>query len=222
MAQFIYPSPAPKGAPSPYKGEGETTIKRFTSDTLVIATHNAGKLKEFAHLFGDKIPNIISAGDLNLPEPDETGASFTDNAILKAQAAASASGHPALADDSGLAVTALNGAPGIYSARWAGDDKNFQAAMQRVQNELGDVADRSAAFICVLALAWPDGHVEIAEGRVDGEIVWPPRGKQGFGYDPIFTPQNSNKTFAEIDFVEKQQFSHRRRAFDALLKKCFD
>ncbi|MCF8495388.1 MAG: RdgB/HAM1 family non-canonical purine NTP pyrophosphatase [Alphaproteobacteria bacterium] len=184
---------------------------------LVLATHNPGKVREIEALLRSFYEGAIySAADLNLPEPEETGASFTENASLKALAAARASGKPSLADDSGLSVTALDGVPGIYSARWAGPDKDFDVAMCRVHEELGESVDRSAAFVCVLALAQPDGRVDTFEGRVEGQIVWPPRGVGGFGYDPIFVPEGHDVTFAEMDPAEKEKISHRARAFEKL------
>lgn len=189
-------------------------------DTLVVATHNAGKGREIAALLGPYVPHFYTAGELGLPEPEETGCTFAENAILKAKAAAIASGKVALADDSGLAVTALNGDPGIYSARWGGPEKDFILAMRKVHEALGDATDRSAAFICVLALAWPDGHTEVFEGRVQGGIVWPMRGEHGFGYDPIFVADGYEHTFAEMDAAEKQAISHRARAFEQLVAQC--
>jgi len=197
--------------------------RRFSEDTLVVASHNPGKVREIADLlapFGLK--RVVSAGDLGLPEPEETGATFIANAELKARAAASASGHPALADDSGLEVAALNGAPGIYSARWAGPGKDFAVAMERVQTELGGAVDRSANFTCALCLAWPDGHVETVEGRVFGDLVWPPRGDRGFGYDPVFRPSGHRLTFAEMEPGAKHAMSHRAAAFRQLVAACFE
>ncbi|MDH3738380.1 MAG: non-canonical purine NTP pyrophosphatase, partial [Alphaproteobacteria bacterium] len=166
---------------------------------------------------------VESAGDLGLPEPVEDGETFVENAVLKAQSATRATNLPALADDSGLAVTALGGDPGIYAARWAEtpDGRDFDVAMARVQAELGDSADRSAQFICVLALAWPDGHVETFDGRIAGTIVWPPRGERGFGYDPIFCADGDTRTFGEIDPSEKHAISHRALAFRKMLDGCF-
>ncbi len=187
--------------------------KKFESGELVLATHNPGKVREIADLLGSYVGKIYSAGELGLSEPEETGSTFEANAILKAKAAAQESGYVALADDSGLAVNALGGQPGIYSARWAGPEKDFQAAMQKVQDELDDSEDRSAAFICVLALALPDGHVETFEGRVEGTLTWPPRGDKGFGYDPIFVPNGYDITFGEMDPTEKHKISHRADAF---------
>jgi XTP/dITP diphosphohydrolase len=197
--------------------------RRFRDDRLVIASHNAGKVAEIADLLIPLGIAVESAADLGLPEPIEDGATFVDNAVLKARAATLGSNLPALADDSGLAVTALAGAPGIYSARWAGtpNGREFATAMSRVQTELGDNVDRSAQFICVLALAWPDGHVESFEGSIAGEIVWPPRGSHGFGYDPIFRATNDARTFGEIDPIEKHAISHRAIAFRKMLDACF-
>jgi XTP/dITP diphosphohydrolase len=185
---------------------------------LMIATHNSGKLREFAALLAPYAGEISAAGALGLPEPEETGQSFTDNAILKARAAATGAACVALADDSGLCVTALGGAPGIYSARWAGPGKDFTAAMRRVHEEMGSAADRSAFFVCVLALAAPDGALELFEGRVDGQIVWPPRGTGGHGYDPIFMPAGYTQTFAEMDEVEKNGISHRGAAVQKMMR----
>lgn len=195
--------------------------RRFGGGRLVIASHNPGKVGEIATLLGPFGADVVSAATLGLPEPEETGASFVENAELKARAAARASGLPALADDSGLAVTALGGAPGIYSARWAGPGKDFGAAMARIHAEIGDSADRSARFVCVLSLAWPDGHCDSFEGKVEGEIVWPPRGTRGFGYDPIFVPTGGSATFAEIEPAAKHAISHRADAFRQLVTACF-
>jgi XTP/dITP diphosphohydrolase len=156
-----------------------------------------------------------------LPEPEETGTTFLENAELKARAAALAARLPALADDSGLVVPALGGAPGVYSARWAGPEKDFRVAMERVQRELGGSPDRRACFICALAMAWPDGHVESFEGRVDGTLVWPPRGSRGFGYDPMFLPEGGTLTFGEMEPEAKHKISHRARAFAQLTARCF-
>ncbi len=200
---------------------GKIMTRKFESKEIVIATHNQGKVKEISALLGPYVDTFISAGELGLPEPEENGATFRENAIIKARAAAAGSGKAALADDSGLAVTVLGGAPGVYSARWAGPEKDFQKAMQKVHEEMGDTQDRSAAFICVLALAWPDGHLEIFEGRVDGEIVWPPRGGNGFGYDPVFVAKGQKITFGEMDPTKKHEISHRADAFKKLVAACF-
>jgi XTP/dITP diphosphohydrolase len=195
--------------------------RRFEQDRLVIASHNPGKVREIAELLEPFGVDVISAAALALPEPEETGASFIDNALLKAHAAATAANLPALADDSGLAVNALAGAPGIYSARWAGPEKDFAMAMARVEEDLRGLEDRSAHFVCALALAWPDGHAEVFAGTVDGEITWPPRGDKGFGYDPIFTATGEQITFAEMDPARKHALSHRADAFRKLVDACF-
>lgn len=186
---------------------------------LVVASHNAGKVREIADLLAPLGFGVQSAGDLGLPEPEETEATFTGNALLKAHAAATASGLPALADDSGLCVAALGGDPGIYSARWAGPDKDFSLAMRKVWEAVtaSGNPDRSAYFICVLALAFPGGRAETFAGRVDGTLVWPPRGEKGFGYDPIFVPAGHDITFAEMDPAAKHAMSHRARAFQQFL-----
>lgn len=184
--------------------------------TLVIATHNQGKVREIAALVEGRFEAVKTAGELGLPEPEETGSTFAENALLKARAAAQGSGQMALADDSGLAVTALGGAPGIYSARWAGPDKDFLKAMNTLNESLAEFEDKSAAFVCALALVWPDGREEVFEGRVDGQIVWPPRGGNGFGYDPVFVPDGFGKTFAEMEPDYKHQISHRAKAFKKL------
>ncbi len=194
--------------------------RRLERDRLVIASHNAGKLTEIAELVAPFGVDAVSAGSLGLPEPEETGATFQANAELKALAATEGAGLPALADDSGLAVPALEGAPGIHSARWAGPERDFARAMARVQEALGDSEDRSAYFVCALALAWPDGHRECFEGRVDGTLVWPPRGQRGFGYDPIFLAAGQSLTFGEMEPARKHAMSHRAQAFAKLVAAC--
>ena len=194
--------------------------RHFAGDRLVIASHNHGKVEEIAALLTRFAVEVVSAGDLGLPEPEETGDSFEANAALKATAAAEATGLPALADDSGLVVPALGGAPGIFSARWAGPTKDFRVAMTRVQRELGS-RDRNAAFVAVLALAWPDNHTELFRGEVAGRLVWPPRGERGFGYDPMFVPEGRSLTFGEMEPAEKHRISHRARAFAKLVAGCF-
>jgi XTP/dITP diphosphohydrolase len=191
----------------------------FIGDRLVIASHNQGKVDEITALLALFAINTVSAAALGIAEPEETGDSFEANAALKAKAAADANGLPAIADDSGLVVPALGGAPGIYSARWAGPAKDFRVAMQRVHRELGD-RDRSARFVAVLALAWPDGDLEFFRGEVAGKLVWPPRGERGFGYDPIFVPEGGVATFGEIDPAQKHRISHRARAFAKLVDGC--
>lgn len=188
---------------------------------LVVASHNPGKVWEIRELIAPFGLEAVSAADLNLPEPEETEDTFEGNAKLKAVAAAAASGLPALADDSGLEVHALNGDPGIYSARWAGPGKDFGLAMQKVQDALdGRGADRRANFISVLCLAWPDGRTEVFEGKVFGTLVWPPRGGNGFGYDPMFQADGETLTFGEMAPEAKYAISHRTRAFAAFKAAC--
>lgn len=193
----------------------------FDHDRLVIASHNPGKVSEIADLMRPFVVEVISAADLNLDEPEETGTTFADNALLKAHAAAKAANLPALADDSGLVVNALAGAPGVYSARWAGANKDFMVAMEKVEELLRGREDRSSMFVCALALAWPDGHADVFEGFVEGEITWPPRGEKGFGYDPIFTADGEDITFAEMEPAQKHTMSHRADAFQKLVSACF-
>ena len=191
---------------------------------LVIASHNEGKVREIAALLAPFGIEPVSAAALGLPEPEETGTTFVANAELKARAAADLSGLPALADDSGLCVATLNGDPGIFSARWGGEEKDFDLAMRRVEDALaaaGPDASRDAHFVCALALAWPDGHVEWFEGRVDGTLVWPPRGARGFGYDPMFVLNGMTESFGEIDPDHKHSVSHRARAFEQLVAALF-
>lgn len=197
-----------------------TGPRRFSGDTLVIASHNQGKVREIAVLLGAYVARFPSAGELGLAEPEETETSFIGNATLKARAAAIGSNLPALADDSGLVVPALDGSPGIYSARWAGPTKDFRIAMDRVERELG-TGDRAAHFVCSLALAWPDGHVEAVEGQVHGQLMFPARGERGFGYDPIFIPNGYAITFGEMAPDEKHRISHRADAFRQLVAQCF-
>ena len=224
---------------------------RQVGTELVVATHNPGKLAELRDLLAPFGIAAVSAGELGLPEPAETGTSFRDNARIKAQAAAMAAQRVAFADDSGLAVDALDGAPGIHSARWAGPSKDFAAAMARIERELaargcGEPLQRQARFVCALCLAWPDRHLEEFEGRVEGTLVWPPRGDAGFGYDPMFLPEGHARTFGEMTSAEKhglppsalahvlvgkpvstlpgrargQGLSHRARAFQQLAEAC--
>lgn len=187
---------------------------------LVLASHNPGKLREIEALVAPHGIAVVTAGALGLPEPAEPAPDFAGNARIKALAAAAAANLPALADDSGFCVAALVGAPGVVSARWAGPGKDFAVAMARVHREMGDAPDRSAWFISALCLAWPDGHVEEFEGRVDGSCVWPPRGNRGFGYDPMFVPAGATLTYGEADPAWKAQTSHRARAFAALKAAC--
>lgn len=188
---------------------------------LVLASHNQGKLREIEALMRPLGIDVVSAGSLGLPEPEETAPDFAGNARIKAQAAATASGLPALSDDSGFCVAALGGDPGVYSARWAGPSKDFTAAMAEVNRKIGDHPDRRAWFIAALCLAWPDGHTQTFIGRIDGTAVWPPRGTRGFGYDPMFVPAGATDTFGEIDPDAKHAISHRARAFAQMLASCF-
>lgn len=192
--------------------------RKFETGRIIVATHNTGKVKEFKDLLEPLGMEVISAIDLALDDVEETEDSFTGNAALKACAAAEATGLPALADDSGLAVAALGGAPGIYSARWAGEPRDFRLAMEKVERELEETGndDRRASFVCALALAWPDGHTEMFEGEVRGELVWPPRGTNGFGYDPVFVADGESITFGEMDPEKKHAMSHRAVAFAKL------
>ena len=200
---------------------GSNAARRLEAGRLVFASHNPGKVREIADLLAPfPVIRVVSAADLALPEPEETGTTFAANAKLKALAAARASGHAALSDDSGLEVVALEGAPGVLSARWAGPDKDFARAMRRIKAELGDGRDRRANFTCALSLAWPDGHVETVEGRVFGDIAWPPRGDNGFGYDPIFQPDGYDLTFGEMAPEDKHAISHRAEAFRLLVDAC--
>ena len=207
-------------------------MHRRITEKLVIATHNPGKLTEMRELLLPYGIAAVSAGELGLPEPQETGTTFRENARIKAVAAAQAAGMPAFADDSGVTVDALGGAPGIYSARWAGPDKNFAHAMQTIEDQLatkgaGAPEQRRAHFVSALCVAWPDGHVEDFEAQVDGTLIWPPRGSQGFGYDPMFVPDGHTRSFGEMSAEEKhglpprgKGLSHRARAFLALADAC--
>jgi XTP/dITP diphosphohydrolase len=207
-------------------------MHRRIEGRLVIATHNPGKLTEMRDLLAPHGIDVVSAGELGLPEPDETGTTFEANARIKAEAAAQAAKLPAFADDSGIVVDALNGQPGIYSARWAGPTKDFNGAMTRIERLLqergaAEPAERGAHFVSALCVAWPDGHLEEVEARVDGTLVWPPRGTAGFGYDPMFQPNGHSRTFGEMTAVEKHGLpplglglSHRARAFVKLAEKC--
>ena len=194
------------------------TSRRLADGRLVVASHNAGKVREIAALLAPFGFDVVSAGDLGLDEPEETGTTFRANAELKAVAAARAAGIPALADDSGLEVAALGGAPGIYSARWAGETRDFAAAMELVRERLAASGntDTTARFVCALSVAWPDGHVETVEGEVKGHLEFPPRGDNGFGYDPIFVADGYTQTFGEMDPDAKHAISHRADAFRKL------
>ena len=191
--------------------------------SIVAATHNPGKARELAALLEGRF-EVVAAGELGLPEPDETETTFVGNAVLKARAAADHSGRIALADDSGLSVRALDGAPGVFSARWAGPSKDFAIAMDKVRQRLEEAAaeDFGAWFSCALAVAWPNGPLVAVEGRVDGTLTFPPRGARGFGYDPIFIPEGGGRTFGEMDPAEKDAISHRARAFAQLKAALFD
>lgn len=200
--------------------------RHFPGGRLVIASHNQGKVREIGELLAPYAVSAVSAGTLGLPEPEETGSTFIANAELKALAAAQAANLPALADDSGMSVDALGGAPGIYSARWAGPAKDFGVAMERVWREAvasGAPQPFAAQFVCALSLAWPDGHVESFEGILPGHLVWPPRGGHGFGYDPMFVPAiaGEQRSFGEMPPVEKHAVSHRALAFRQLIDACF-
>ncbi len=209
-----------------------TEHRKLSPGKLIIASHNQGKVREIRALLAPFGIEPVSAGELDLPEPEETGTTFAENALLKAQASAEGANCVALSDDSGLCVTALNGAPGVYTADWAeadtyegGPGRDWYMAMGKVEGKLaeqGPDVDRSAHFVCTLALAWPDGHSEVFEGSVQGTLVWPPRGKLGFGYDPVFQPIGFKQTFAELDPQQKHDMSHRADAFDKLVKACFD
>lgn len=202
--------------------------RRFEGGRLIVASHNRGKVTEIRDLLSGYTDDVVSAGDLGLPEPAETAPDFLGNAALKATAAATAAGHPALADDSGLCVDALGGEPGIYTARWAETPtgRDFAVAMQKVEDALlakgvTDPKDRGAHFVCALALAWPDGHVAAVEGRATGTLVWPMRGTNGFGFDPVFAPEGHDITFGEMDPAFKHAISHRADAFRQLVAKVF-
>ena len=201
--------------------------RKFEGGKLVIASHNLGKVREIGALLAPFGADVISAGDLGLDEPVEDGDTFIANAEIKALAAAKASGHVALADDSGLCVHALGGEPGVYSARWAGPGKDFKVAMQAVEEALSAALvkdpshDRTAHFACALTLAWPDGHVESFEGQVHGVMTWPATGHKGFGYDPTFVPNGFDITFAQMDPAQKHTLSHRANAFKKLVAACF-
>jgi XTP/dITP diphosphohydrolase len=205
------------------------TPRRLDGGRIVVATHNAGKLAEIRDLLAPYGVDAVSAGDLGLDEPEENGTTFEENAAIKALAAATAAGLPALADDSGLCVAALDGRPGIHSARWAGEDRDFARAMRTIEEliEQSGSGDRRAFFVAALCLAWPDGHTETVRGEVHGDLVWPPRGNAGFGYDPMFRPDGHDRTFGEMTAAEKhgwrpggEGLSHRARAFSRFAARC--
>jgi len=195
--------------------------RKFTEGKLVLATHNRGRLAAFRGMMNLPGVELVSAGDLGIEEPVEDGTTFFENCLIKAKAVSEASGLPCMADDSGLCVKALNSDPGVYSADWAGTPRDFKAAMQMVHDKMGDATDKGGAFVSTLILMWPDGHYESVEGRIEGTLVWPPRGGEGFGYDPMFQPEGESKTFGEMTMEEKKNFSHRARAFKALKAKVF-
>ena len=200
--------------------------RTFSGDRLLVATHNAGKLAEISEILAPHGVTVVGAGDMDLPEPEETEDTFVGNARIKAHAAAQATGLPALADDSGITIDALDGAPGVYTADWAetGNGRDFMMAMTRANDEIaakGADAPRTAQFRCTLVIAWPDGHDEVFAGHVDGQLVWPPRGREGHGYDPIFMPDGYDITFGEMDWAEKNRISHRARAIEILVSGVF-
>ncbi|MFY0659643.1 MAG: RdgB/HAM1 family non-canonical purine NTP pyrophosphatase [Shimia sp.] len=200
--------------------------RKFEGDRLLVATHNAGKLAEITEILAPHGVSVVGAGDMDLPEPEETEDTFVGNARIKAHAAAKATGLPALSDDSGITIDALDGAPGVYTADWAetGNGRDFMKAMTRANDEItakGTDAPRSAQFRCTLVLAWPDGHDEVFEGVMPGDLVWPIRGEGGFGYDPMFMPEGYDVTCAEMPKEEKNQISHRGRALQAFVAGCF-
>ncbi|OHV83778.1 RdgB/HAM1 family non-canonical purine NTP pyrophosphatase [Rhizobium sp. LCM 4573] len=213
-------------------------MRKLDTRTIVVASHNAGKIREIADLIGPFGFSAKSAADLNFIEPDETGTTFEENAAIKALASAKASGLPALSDDSGLVIDALDGAPGVYTANWAEREdgtRDFAMAMEKVEKALSDrdattPEQRTARFVSVLCLAWPDGHTELFRGEVEGKVVWPPRGSQGFGYDPVFQPEGYDTTFGEMSAEEKhgwkpgdaQALSHRARAFKRFVETCLE
>lgn len=198
--------------------------RKFDGGELVLASHNKGKLREIDEMLKGRVEKLSSAADYGIEAPAETGTTFIENSVIKALAVAKATGKIALADDSGVCVSALNGAPGVYSADWAeepGKPRDFGMAMKRVHDEVGSNPDKRAHFTCCLVLAWPDGHYEAVEGYVHGNITWPPRGDKGFGYDPIFVPNGETRTYGEMEHSEKESSSHRADAFKKLLARCF-
>lgn len=201
--------------------------RKFSGDRLLLATHNAGKLEEMAHLLEPFGVSVVGAAEMKLPEPEETETTFVGNARIKAHAAAKATGLPALSDDSGIEIEALNGAPGVYTANWAEtpNGRDFVMAMERAHRELeaiGAPHPRKARFCCTLVLAWPDGYDDVFDGVMPGQVIWPMRGEQGHGYDPIFLPDGYDMTFGEMDRWQKNQISHRARAMAKFVAGCFD
>lgn len=202
-------------------------MRKFSGDRLLIATHNKGKLEEVTHLLEPYGVSVVGAAQMNLAEPEETETTFVGNARIKAHAAAKATGLPALSDDSGIQIDALGGAPGVYTADWAEtpEGRDFVMAMERTHRELESIDaphPRKAQFCCTLVLAWPDGHDDVFEGIMPGQVVWPMRGEQGHGYDPIFVPEGYEITFGEMDRWEKNKISHRAKAMNQFIKCCFD
>jgi XTP/dITP diphosphohydrolase len=197
--------------------------RKFESAELVVATHNKGKLAEISEMFHGYNIKLYSAADLGLESPPETGTTFIENSVMKAQFVAKATGKIALADDSGLCVDALDGAPGVYTADWAEEQgaRDFNYAMKKIYDSMGDAPNRKAQFVSVITLCWPDGHCETVEGFAHGQIVWPPRGQHGHGCDPIFMPDGYNITYAEMPAAEKNQISHRAESFRRMMDKCF-
>jgi len=197
--------------------------RKFIENELVFASHNKGKMKEVGEMFAGKGIKVYSTADFNLESPEETEDNFLGNALIKAKYTAEKTGKPALADDSGFCVEAIDGEPGVYSANWAETEngRDFDMAMNMVIDKMGESDNKNASFVTCLVLYWPDGHYEHVEGRVSGSIVWPPRGDAGFGYDPMFVPEGHTRTFAEMGSDEKNGISHRGRAFEMLMEKCF-
>ena len=202
------------------KNRPKSQIK-FAFSTIVVASLNPGKVSEVEKLLSPYVGKVYSAIDLSLPEPQETGSTFVENAELKARAASKSSGLPALADDSGLVVPSLDGAPGIYSSRWSGVNKDFDHAMEKIETRLKGIEDRRAYFVCALSLSWSDGRIETVEGKIKGDLIWPPKGDKGFGYDPIFVPSGYNVSFGEMEPEKKHKISHRANAFKKLIANNF-
>jgi XTP/dITP diphosphohydrolase len=200
-------------------------VRKFTEKKLVIASHNQGKIGEITELLKPYGVEVVAGPEFDLEEPEETGKTFIENAEIKSRYFAKATGLPSLSDDSGLSVDALDGAPGIYSARWGGPEKNFDLAMKKVENALlekvGEADGQTAHFVCAMSLCWPDGYVENFEGKCLGNLTFPPRGDGGFGYDASFIPEGYEETFAEIDLLEKQKLSHRAISLEKMVNACF-
>ena len=203
------------------KKNRQTIENHHSISSIVIASHNLGKVSEMRELLSPYVGKVYSAADLSLPEPEETGSTFVENSELKARMATKSSGLPALADDSGLVVPSLGGAPGIYSSRWSGANKDFDSAMKKIEARLKGIEDRRAFFVCALSLSWPNGHIETAEGKILGKIIWPPKGDKGFGYAPIFLPNGYKISFGEMEPEKKHKISHRAKAFKKLTAEYF-